>query len=200
MRSVYKVHACVVCTFGVLRKEDDHAITSYNEEKTNKFKDPEFMSSFIDKYTEMRNLWEVKHSLYYNKQVRKTTLEKLLGFVKTQIPEANMKFLETKIGILRNMYRKEHNKIQASLRSGGSADYVYVSKLWYFQKLRFLDDQTEARESLSTFPCRIPSTLPSTLPSTPAEADKEQPGPSILEEADAPSWSQVYYFLTYLLS
>ncbi|PIN98367.1 hypothetical protein AB205_0157780 [Aquarana catesbeiana] len=68
MRSVYKVHACVVCTFGVLRKEDDHAITSYNEEKTNKFKDPEFMSSFIDKYTEMRNLWEVKHSLYYNKQ------------------------------------------------------------------------------------------------------------------------------------
>ncbi|PIO27930.1 hypothetical protein AB205_0157270 [Aquarana catesbeiana] len=33
-----------------------------NEEKMNsKFKDPEFMSQFIDKYREMRNLWEVKH-------------------------------------------------------------------------------------------------------------------------------------------
>ncbi|PIO14861.1 hypothetical protein AB205_0176980, partial [Aquarana catesbeiana] len=55
-----------------------------------------------------------------------------------------------------------------------------------FNKLRFLDDQTEARESLSTLPC----SLPSTLPSTPAEADEEQTGPSILEEVDAPSWSQ----------
>ncbi|PIO36772.1 hypothetical protein AB205_0190900 [Aquarana catesbeiana] len=82
-----------------------------SEKKMNKFKDPEFMSSFIDKYREMRNLWEVKHNLYYNKQVKKAMLEKLLGFVKTRIPEADMKFLKTKIGILRNMYRKEHNKI-----------------------------------------------------------------------------------------
>ncbi|PIO29086.1 hypothetical protein AB205_0159150 [Aquarana catesbeiana] len=84
------------------------------------------------------------------------------------------------------MYKKEHNKIQKSLRSGASAAQVYVPRLWYFNKVRFLDNQTEARESLSTLPC----SLPSTLPSTPAEADEEQPGPSILEAVDAPSWSQ----------
>ncbi|PIO40100.1 hypothetical protein AB205_0169320 [Aquarana catesbeiana] len=48
--------------------------------------------------------------------------------------------------------------------------------------MRFLEDRIEARESLST--------LPSTLPSTPAEASKDQPGPSILEEVEEPSWSQ----------
>ncbi|PIO15636.1 hypothetical protein AB205_0047780 [Aquarana catesbeiana] len=48
--------------------------------------------------------------------------------------------------------------------------------------MQFLEDQIEARESLST--------LPSTLPSTPSEASEDQPGPSILEEVEEPSWSQ----------
>ncbi|PIO30606.1 hypothetical protein AB205_0214520 [Aquarana catesbeiana] len=48
--------------------------------------------------------------------------------------------------------------------------------------MRFLEDQMEARASLST--------LPSSLPSTPAEASEDQPGPSILEEVEEPSWSQ----------
>ncbi|PIO31162.1 hypothetical protein AB205_0085820, partial [Aquarana catesbeiana] len=48
--------------------------------------------------------------------------------------------------------------------------------------MQFLEDQIEARESLST--------LPSTLPSTPAEASEDQPGPSTLEEVEEPSWSQ----------
>ncbi|PIO27605.1 hypothetical protein AB205_0097260, partial [Aquarana catesbeiana] len=157
---------------------------------SNKFKDPEFMSQFIDKYREMRNLWEVKNSAYYNKPIRKATLKRLLAFVQTLIPEATLGILEPKIGILGNMYRRENNKIQASLRSGASADDVYVPKLWYYNKLSFLDDQTEARESLSTLPSTLPCSLPSTLPSTPAEADKEQPGPSILEEPDVSSWSQ----------
>ncbi|PIO22803.1 hypothetical protein AB205_0179440, partial [Aquarana catesbeiana] len=131
----------------------------------NKFKDPEFLTPFIEKYREMRNLWEVKHPQYYIKSIRKATLEKLLAFVQTFIPEATVEILERKIGILRNMYRREHNKIQASLRSG--ADDVYVPRLCNFQNLRFLDDQTEARESLST-----------------------QPGPITLEEPDATIWSQ----------
>ncbi|PIO26839.1 hypothetical protein AB205_0022570 [Aquarana catesbeiana] len=80
------------------------------------------------------------------------------------------------------MYRREYNKIQYSLRSGASADDVYVPRLWYYDKLCFLDDQTEVRASLST--------LPSTLPSTPAEADEDQAGSSIQEEPDVTIWSQ----------
>ncbi|PIO13199.1 hypothetical protein AB205_0013980, partial [Aquarana catesbeiana] len=73
-----------------------------------------------------------------------------------------------------------------------AADQVYVPKLWYYQKLRFLDDQTEARQSFSTLPSTLPSSLPSTLtlPSTPAEASQEELGPFILDEVDTPSFSQ----------
>ncbi|PIO10934.1 hypothetical protein AB205_0162260 [Aquarana catesbeiana] len=52
--------------------------------------------------------------------------------------------------------------------------------------MRFLEDQIEARESLST----LHAPLPSTLPSTPAEASEDQPGPSIQEEIEEPIWSQ----------
>ncbi|PIO09734.1 hypothetical protein AB205_0072640 [Aquarana catesbeiana] len=172
-----------------------------NEENMNaKFKDPDFLIAFIDKYREMRNLWEVKHPQYYIKPVRKSTLERLLTFVQTFIPEATVEILEKKIEILRNMYRREHNKIQNSLRSGASADDVYVPRPWYYDKLRFLDDQTEARASLSTLPSTLSSTLSCTLPSTPAEADEDQAGSSILEEPDVTIWSQVNSFYTYLMS
>ncbi|PIO31591.1 hypothetical protein AB205_0092500, partial [Aquarana catesbeiana] len=134
----------------------------------------------------MRNLFEGKKPLYRNKPARKASLKKLLQFVKTQVPDADIGFVENKIGSLRSTYRKELNKVQASMRSGAAAEDVYVPSLWYYNRMRFLEDQMEARESLST----LPSALPSTLPSTPAEASEDQPGPSILGEVEEPSWSQ----------
>ncbi|PIO37880.1 hypothetical protein AB205_0152470, partial [Aquarana catesbeiana] len=106
----------------------------------------------------------------------------MLEFVKTQVPDADIEFVEKKIGSLRSTYRKELNKVQASMRSGAEAEDVYVPSLWHYNRMRFLEDQIEGRESLST--------LPSSLPSTAAEASKDQPGPSILEEVEEPSWSQ----------
>ncbi|PIO29423.1 hypothetical protein AB205_0202480 [Aquarana catesbeiana] len=150
------------------------------------FKDPDFMGHFIDKYRDMHNLWEVKNPLYRNKPARKALLEKLLQFVKMQVPNADIKFVERKIGSLRSTYRKELNKVQASMRSGAAVEDVYAPSLWYYNRMRFLEDQMEVRESLST----LPSSLPSTLPSIPAEASKDQPGPSILEKVEEPSWSQ----------
>ncbi|PIO31123.1 hypothetical protein AB205_0092260 [Aquarana catesbeiana] len=75
--------------------------------------------------------------------------------------------------------------VHKSIRSGAAAEDVYVPSLWYFNKMRFLEDQIEARELLST----LPAHLPFTLPSTPAEASEDQPGPSILEEIEEPRWS-----------
>ncbi|PIO14972.1 hypothetical protein AB205_0213010, partial [Aquarana catesbeiana] len=68
------------------------------------------------------------------------------------------------------------------MRSGAAAKDLYVPSLWHYNRMRFLEDQIEARESLSI--------RPSTLPSTPAEASEDQPGPFILEEVEGPSWSQ----------
>ncbi|PIO26004.1 hypothetical protein AB205_0109440, partial [Aquarana catesbeiana] len=86
------------------------------------------------------------------------------------------------VGSLRSTHRKELQKVHKSLRSGAAAEDVYVPSLWYYNKMRFLEDQIEARESLLT--------LPHPLPSTPAEASEDQPRPSILEEIEDPSWSQ----------
>ncbi|PIO14865.1 hypothetical protein AB205_0113420 [Aquarana catesbeiana] len=119
-------------------REASKVTSVQNEAKmNNKFKDPEFLIPFIEKYREMRNLLEVKHPQYYIKPVRKLTLERLLAFVQTFIPEATVDILEKKIGILRNMYKREHNKIQTSLRSGASAADVYIPRLWYFEKTTF---------------------------------------------------------------
>ncbi|PIO33091.1 hypothetical protein AB205_0130090 [Aquarana catesbeiana] len=100
----------------------------------------------------MRNLWEVKNPLYRNKSARKASLEKLLEFVKTRVPDADIKFVDRKIGSLRSTHRKELMKVQKSLRSGAAAEDVYVPRLWYYSRMRFLEDQIEARESLSTLP------------------------------------------------
>ncbi|PIO09487.1 hypothetical protein AB205_0157770 [Aquarana catesbeiana] len=140
------------------------------------FNDHNFLPLFIDKYRELPCLWQVRHPHYNHKQKRQAALEKLLELVTPVVPTATIPYLKNKIGGLRSTYLRECKKVTDSQRSGAAADDIYVPRLWYYERLRFLSDQTEVRESLST--------LPSTLPSTPAEASDVQPGPSSQEEED----------------
>ncbi|PIO10696.1 hypothetical protein AB205_0086390 [Aquarana catesbeiana] len=140
------------------------------------FNDHNFFPLFIDKYRELPCLWQVRHPHYNNKQKRQAALEKLLELVKPVVPTATIPYLKTKIGSLRNTYLRERKKVTDSQRSAAAADDIYVPRLWYYERLQFLSDHTEVRESLSA--------LPSTLPSTPAEASVVQPGPSSQEEED----------------
>ncbi|PIO09621.1 hypothetical protein AB205_0187750 [Aquarana catesbeiana] len=140
------------------------------------FNDHNFLPLFIDKYRELSCLWQVRHPHYNHKQKRQAALEKLLELVKPVVPTATISYLKTKIGGLRSTYLRERKKVTDSQRSGAAADDVYVPRLWYYERLRFLSDHTEVRESLST--------LPYTLPSTPAEASDVQPGSSSQEEED----------------
>ncbi|PIO13449.1 hypothetical protein AB205_0047010, partial [Aquarana catesbeiana] len=144
---------------------------SSNEDKmVDKFTAPGFLPSFMDKYRELPCLWRIQCRDYSNKQKRKVVLDKLLELVKPVYPMADINYLKAKIGSLRSTYNRECKKVQDSLRSGAAADDVYVPRLWYYDSLRFLSDQTEPRPSLST------------LPSTSAEAPEVQPGPSTQEE------------------
>ncbi|PIO26060.1 hypothetical protein AB205_0049430 [Aquarana catesbeiana] len=156
-----------------------------NEDKmVDKLTDPEFLPNFIDKYRELPCLWQVQCRDYSNKQKRKAALDKLLELVKPVYPTADINYLKDKIGSLRSTYNRERKKVQDSQRSGAAADDVYAPRLWYYDRLRFLSDQTEPRPSVST--------LPSTLSSTSAEAPEVQPGPSTQEEdVEEPSLTQV---------
>ncbi|PIO35066.1 hypothetical protein AB205_0192110 [Aquarana catesbeiana] len=144
------------------------------------FNGDNFLPLFIEKYRELPCLWQVRQPHYNNKQKRQAELETLLELVKLVVPTATIPYLKTKIGGLRSTYLRERKKVTDSQRSG--ADDVYVPRLWYYERLRFLSDHTEVRESLST--------LLSTLPSTPAEASDVQPGPSSREEVEEPSWKE----------
>ncbi|PIO11208.1 hypothetical protein AB205_0157750 [Aquarana catesbeiana] len=146
------------------------------------FNDHNFLPLFIDKYRELPCLWQVRHPHYNHKQKRQAALEKLLELVKPVVPTSTIPYLKAKIGGLRSTYLRERKKVTDSQRSRAAADDVYVPRLWYYERLRFLSDQTEVRKSLST--------LPSTLPSTPAEASDVQPGPFSQEEVEEPSLSQ----------
>ncbi|XP_077334741.1 uncharacterized protein LOC143976181 [Lithobates pipiens] len=150
------------------------------------FKEEAFLSTFIDLVESHSNLWDTKHPQYPIRSARKKTLETVLAFVKTRLPQADTTFVSNKIQNLRSAYRREQRKILESQTSGSAAGQVYVPRLWYYDRLRFLDDTSEARPSLST----LPSTRPSTLPSASGEPSLEDPDPSLLDEVDAPSWSQ----------
>ncbi|PIO12113.1 hypothetical protein AB205_0043010 [Aquarana catesbeiana] len=143
-------------------------------------KDNDFMAIFIDMFRELPCLWEINHPEYKNQTKRKAALNQLLEFVKMVIPMEDITYLKILIGGLRSTYLREHKKVQDSQRSG-AADYIYVPRLWYYDRLHFLC-QTEPRSSLSS--------LPSRLPSPPAEASDAQPGPSRQQHVEEPSLNQ----------
>ncbi|PIO12154.1 hypothetical protein AB205_0046230, partial [Aquarana catesbeiana] len=152
-----------------------------HELKMDILKDNDFMASFIDMFRELPCLWQINHPHYKNQTKRKAALDKLLEFVKTVVPTADITYLKILIGGLRSTYLREHKKVQDSQRSG-AADDIYVPRLWYYDRLHFLAGQTEPRPALSS--------LLSTLPSTPAEASDDQPGPSRKQHVEEPSLSQ----------
>ncbi|PIO09737.1 hypothetical protein AB205_0012010 [Aquarana catesbeiana] len=143
--------------------------------------DNDFMAIFIDMFRELPCLWKINHPHYRNQTKRKAALDQLLEIVKQVIPTADITYLKILIGGLRSTYVRERQKVQDSQRSG-AADDTYVPRMWYYDRLHFLEGQNEPRSSLSS--------LPSTLPSPPAEASDAQPGPSRQQHVEEPSLSQ----------
>ncbi|PIO05696.1 hypothetical protein AB205_0190120, partial [Aquarana catesbeiana] len=173
----YCAHEPETCHFKLYNSKEKHM--EQHKQKMDRFNDHNFLPQFIDKYRELPCLWQVKHPFYTNKRKRQAALDQLLNLVKLQIPTANINYLKVKIGGLRSTYNREGKKVQDSMRSGAAADDIYVLRLWYYDRLRFLSDQTEIRPSLSTYP------------SISDEASEVQPGPSTQEEdVEKPSMSQ----------
>lgn len=73
----------------------------------------------------------------------------------------DINYIQNKIANLRTLYKRELNKICDSQKSRAGADNVYVPRLWYFESLRFLTEQVDARASICTLPLTF-SALPST--------------------------------------
>ncbi|GBN38065.1 hypothetical protein AVEN_208400-1 [Araneus ventricosus] len=67
-------------------------------------------------------------------------MDQLIELFKTKDINANKDLVQKKISSLRGAYRKESNKVKASMKSGAGTDEVHTPKLWYYDMLSFLAD------------------------------------------------------------
>ncbi|XP_073450203.1 uncharacterized protein [Aquarana catesbeiana] len=115
-----------------------------------KFTSPDFLPYFIDMYRDMPCLWKVKSKEYSNRSKRDEAYKQLAELCTAVYAKADEKYVKGKIANLRTVFKKELHKIEASKKAGAGADDVYVPRLWYFESLRFLDDQDVPRNSVCT--------------------------------------------------
>ncbi|GBM25908.1 hypothetical protein AVEN_94353-1 [Araneus ventricosus] len=101
----------------------------------------QFIVEVILLYKKLPCLWKKADPDYCDKNKREMALEQLVDLFKTQDINADKDLVQRKISSLRGCYRKEYNKVKASLKSGASTNYVHIPKLWYYNFLTFLEDQ-----------------------------------------------------------
>lgn len=100
----------------------------------------EFLTEFIRIYKSHPALWKIKSKEYANKYLKKNGYEELVQLCKSAISTADKDFVVRKINSLRGAFRKEHQKVRKSLKSGNS-DEMYVPNLWYYNLLLFTANQ-----------------------------------------------------------
>lgn len=78
------------------------------------------------------------------------SLEKITTALKIFTPNITFEDVSKKIHSLRSQYSKEKAKVRAASKSGAGTEDVYKPSLWFFEKLNFLDDGSDPRETRST--------------------------------------------------
>ncbi|XP_066985173.1 uncharacterized protein [Macrobrachium rosenbergii] len=111
----------------------------------------EVLGEFIEIYKSEPCLWKIKSSDYHDRDKKDAAYRKLVLKLKEIDPDANVNVVKKKINNLRSNVRKEKKKIDSSMKSGASTDNVYKPSLWYFNLFDFINDQDNARSTVSNF-------------------------------------------------
>lgn len=92
----------------------------------------ELTTKFIELYRERPCLWQIKHSTYTNKNLKRQAYEELAILIKTHFPNANEKLVKAKIQNMRGAFRKEKKKVDHAMvsSSGAAAETLYEPSLW----------------------------------------------------------------------
>nr|CAD7568891.1 unnamed protein product [Timema californicum] len=102
----------------------------------------EFVAEFIEVYRSLPCLWRTKSRDYYNKALRSEGYKRLVDKWREVNPGADRDFVIKKINNLRSAFRREMNKVKASMRDKDPAsDAVYSPHLWYYELLLFTADE-----------------------------------------------------------
>lgn len=98
------------------------------------------LEEFINIYRNEVSLWQIKNKDYHNRDKKTAAYNKLIEQYKKIEPNANRDMIVKKLNGLRTNYRKEKKKVEESTRSGAGTNDIYVPTLWYYDLLKFLDD------------------------------------------------------------
>ncbi|XP_054744339.1 uncharacterized protein LOC129248746 [Anastrepha obliqua] len=109
----------------------------------------QIISDFIEMYRSEPCLWQVKSHDYHDRMKRDDAYTKLAKKLDEIEPGATKKSVINKVSSLRSAFRKEKKKVEASKKSGSSADSIYKPALWYYDLFDFLQDQDTPKTSIS---------------------------------------------------
>uniref|UniRef100_A0A336M2Q4 CSON010904 protein n=1 Tax=Culicoides sonorensis TaxID=179676 RepID=A0A336M2Q4_CULSO len=143
--------------------------------------DLEFWREFVELYRGMPSLWKVNSEPYKNKTVKFICYEIMQKKLKEIEPHADIPMVKRKLNTLRSNYRREVNKVERSKLRGGP---VYTPTVWYYDIMRFLDEddnyQMMGDEELSVDELE-------TLSSDVKIVEIEEPEPHYIEETQTES-------------
>ncbi|XP_044268020.1 uncharacterized protein LOC123013520 [Tribolium madens] len=101
-----------------------------------------FLKEFIDLYKSHPALWQIKNKDYRNREKKAAAYEVLINKCREVEPDCDKDTVVKKINSLRTCYRKEFKKVQRSLKAGATGEEVYKPKLWYFDLLSFINEDS----------------------------------------------------------
>ncbi|XP_045462488.1 uncharacterized protein LOC123672444 isoform X1 [Harmonia axyridis] len=109
----------------------------------------EFLYEFIDLYKQFPCLWQVKNRDYSDRHKKNAAYKKMIKKVREVDKKATREKVIKKINTIRGCFRREHNKVLSSLKSGSGTDNVYQPNLWYYKLLLFVLEEPKPGKSES---------------------------------------------------
>ncbi|CAH1968461.1 unnamed protein product [Acanthoscelides obtectus] len=107
------------------------------------------LEEFIAIYRNELCLWQVKSKDYHDRGNKEAAYLKLMEKMKEIDHSCTKSTVLKKNNNLRSSFRKDAKTVKDSMRTGSGADEVYHPKLWYYDLLKFVEDQEVSRNSRS---------------------------------------------------
>ena len=105
----------------------------------------EAIEALIDSYRNAPCLWNNKVAAYKNKLQKLRALNDISANMAVLIPNISVSKVDNKLKILRGQYLRARSNVKKSMKSGSGSETIYKPKLWFYDKLNFLNEAIDKR-------------------------------------------------------
>ncbi|XP_030030301.2 uncharacterized protein LOC115447411 [Manduca sexta] len=103
----------------------------------------QILTEFLQLYKDLTCLWDVESEYYKNKKKRYQAWGLLAGKLRELEPKATIMTARKRIDSLRHGYRREVRRMKLSKQMSPKSSSTYTPNLWYFNLLKFIDNNEE---------------------------------------------------------